>query len=266
MIRLGVFDDVDAAIMVHSGNAYHCPPSYNGFVMKRIVFKGKAAHAGLSPEAGVNALNAANLALSAINFQRETFRDEDTVRVHGIITNGGSAVNIIPDDIEMEIQVRAKNIAAIKDAAMKVDRAVRGGAMAMGASVEIETLPGYMPLRCNEILTKTYENNLQLLHPQAVLKNNGHRPSSTDMGDLSCVLPILHAYSSGIEGKFHSCEFHVVDPIKACVEPAKILAMSIVDLMGMEKIESNYEFMTKKDYIENLESFANKKCFNYEDE
>jgi amidohydrolase len=263
MIRLGVFDDIDAAIMVHSGNDYHCPTSYNGFVMKKITFKGKAVHAGLTPEAGINALNAANLTLNAINSQRETFSDKDTVRVHGIITKGGDAVNIIPDNIEMEIQVRAKNISAIKDAAMKVDRAARAGALAMGASVEIETLPGYMPLRSNETLRKTYEQNLQLLHPEAILRNSGHRPSSTDMGDLSSVLPALHAYSSGIEGKFHSCEFHVVNPVKACIEPAKILAMTVVDLMSMETIKSGYDLMSKKDYLENLESFANKQCFNY---
>jgi amidohydrolase len=263
MIRLGVFDDVDAAIMVHSSSQYQCPASYNGFVMKKISFKGKAVHAGLCPEAGINALNAANLTLDAINSQRETFRDEDTVRVHGIITKGGSAVNIIPDDIEMEIQVRAKNIPAIKDAAMKVDRAARAGALAMGAGVEIETIPGCMPLRSNEALTKIYEQNLQVLHPEAVLRNPVHRPSSTDMGDLSHIIPILHANSRGVEGKFHSCEFHVADPVAACVEPAKILAMSVVDLMTMEKIESSYDFMTKKDYLENLESFANKKCFNY---
>ena len=261
MIRLGVFDDIDAAIMVHSGNDRHCPTSYNGFVMKKVFFRGKASHAGLSPEAGINALYAANIALSAINAQRETFHDEDSVRVHGIITNGGNAVSIIPDVIEMEIQVRAKTIAAIKDAAMKVDRAVRAGAMAMGASVEIETTPGYMPLRSNDILRKTYERNLQRLHPEAVLRNSGHRPSSTDMGDLSCVIPTLHAYSSGVEGKFHSCEFHVVDPVAACIEPAKIVAMSVVDLMSMEKIESRYDFMSKKDYLENLASFATKKCF-----
>lgn len=265
MIQLGVFDDIDAAIMVHSGNSCHCPESYNGFVMKRILFKGKAAHAGLSPEAGVNALNAANIALNAINSQRETFRDEDTVRVHGIISNGGCAVNIIPDDVEMEIQIRAKNIPAIKDAAMKVDRSVRAGAMAVGADVEIETIPGYMPLRSNKTLAGIYEQNLKILHPDAVLRNSGHRASSTDMGDLSCVIPALHAYSSGVEGKFHSCEFHVADPVKACVEPAKVMAMCVVDLMTREKIESDYTFMSKEDYLETLDSFGCKKKFKYED-
>jgi amidohydrolase len=264
MIRLGIFDDIDAAVMVHAGNSCHCPESYNGFAMKRIIFKGKAAHAGLCPEAGANALYAANLTLNAINANRETFRDEDTVRVHGIISNGGSAVNIIPDDVELEVQIRAKNIFAIKDAAMKVDRSVRAGALAMGVEVEIETLPGYMPLRRNETLAKVYERNLKLLHPETVLQNSGHRTSSTDMGDLSCVIPALHAYSSGIEGKFHSCEFHVIDPVKACVEPAKILAMSVVDLLTTESIESDYSFMSKVDYVETLNSFVSSKKYKYE--
>jgi amidohydrolase len=263
MIRLGVFDDIDAALMVHSGNDRHCPRSYNGFVMKKVLFKGKASHAGLSPESGVNALYAANLALNAVNAQRETFRDEDTVRVHGIITKGGSAANIIPDNIELEIQIRAKNIAAIKDAAEKVDRAVQSGALAMGAGVEIETIPGYMPLRCSKVLADTYEKNLKLLIPDAELRDSGHRPSSTDMGDLSCIIPIIHAYTGGIEGKFHSCEFQVKDTVQACVEPAKILAMSVIDLMNQKNISCEHELMSKNEYIKTIENFAGRKSYDY---
>jgi amidohydrolase len=263
MIRLGVFDDVDAALMVHSGNDRHCPRSYNGFLMKKILFKGKASHAGLSPESGVNALYAANLTLNAINAQRETFRDEDTVRVHGIISKGGSAANIIPDNIELEVQVRAKNIDAIKDAAQKVDHAAQGGALAMSAGVEIETIPGYMPLRSNKVLADIYEKNLKRLVPDAILRDSAHRPSSTDMGDLSCVMPIIHAYTGGIEGKFHSCGFQVKDPAQACIEPAKILAMSVIDLMRKEKVESEYEFMGKNEYIKTIESFAGKNSYDY---
>ncbi len=96
----------------------------------------------------------------------------------------------------------------------------------MGASVEIETCPGYMPLRSNETLAEIYERNLQRLHPETVLRKSRHRPSSTAAGNLSCIIPTLHAYSIGIEGKFHSCEFHAVDLVKACIEPAKVMAMS----------------------------------------
>ncbi len=265
MISLGVFDDVDAAIMVHSGNEYHYPASYNGFVSKKIIFRGKASHAGLSPELGVNALNAANIALNAINAQRETFRDEDNVRVHGIIVNGGGAVNIIPDTVEMEVQIRAGTIAAITDAAAKIDRSVLAGAMAMGAAVEIETIPGYMPLRNNDAIAKLYEQNLNMLNSKACLKKTGHRASSTDMGDLSCIIPILHAYSCGVEGNFHSCDFRVADMVKACIEPAKLMAMTAVDLLRTNKIARDYEFMGKEKYLESIRAFANKKEFKYQD-
>ena len=70
--------------------------SLNGFIQKRAIFKGKAAHAGANPEGGVNALNAANLAMTAINFQRETFRAEDAIRVHFVMQEGGQTVNTIP--------------------------------------------------------------------------------------------------------------------------------------------------------------------------
>lgn len=265
IISLGLFDDIDAAIMVHSGNEYHYPVSYNGFVAKKIIFKGKAAHAGVSPESGINALYAANMALNAINAQRETFRDEDSVRVHGIIVNGGDAVNIIPDTIEMEVQIRARTISAIKDASAKVDRSARAGAMAMGAAIEIETVPGYMPLRNNDAIAGIYEKNLKILHPEACLKKTGHRASSTDMGDLSCIMPILHAYSCGVEGKFHSCDFHVVDMPKACIEPAKLMAMTAVDLLKTGKISSDYQLMNREEYLENLRNFAAKQNFNYQE-
>src|SRR5207244_9218026 len=91
-----------------------------------------------------NALYAAQIGLMAINAIRETFRDEDTIRVHPIITHGGSQVNVIPGEVRIETYVRGRTMEAILDANVKVDRALRAGARALGANVEIETLPGYM--------------------------------------------------------------------------------------------------------------------------
>ena len=96
LIKLGHFDDVDMAVMIHSTSPdvndgrMGISPSSNGFLAKTIRFLGKASHAGGLPERGVNALYAAQLALSAINAQRETFRDEDCVRVHPIITKAAT--------------------------------------------------------------------------------------------------------------------------------------------------------------------------------
>ena len=119
--------------------------SNNGFVSKVIRYKGLAAHAAGTPHLGVNALNAASLGLSALAYQRETFRDDDHVRIHPIITKGGNLVNVVPDEVVIETLVRAANKDAIADAAAKTDRAFKAGAIAVGASCEITTMPGYLP-------------------------------------------------------------------------------------------------------------------------
>lgn len=265
MIRIGVFDDVAAAMMIHAGGKYFYPASYNGFVMKKVTFIGKATHAGLSPEKGVNALYAANLALDAINAQRETFRDEDTVRVHGIITNGGGVVNIIPDLVTMEIQIRAKTMEAIMDTAAKVDRSARAGAMAMGGAVDIETVPGYMPLRNDGNFAELYSRNLKLLNPSANLLADGHRGASTDMGDLSQIMPVFHPYATGCSGSHHGVDFMIADPEKAYVEPAKLLAMTAIDLLygdaaALRQIVAHKAPLTKEQYLEAMERmFSNER-------
>ena len=99
----------------------------NGIVAKHIRFLGKAAHAGGAPHAGINALNAAMIAMSAIHAQRETYRDEDTIRIHPIITQGGIAVSSVPADVHMETFVRGKTIEAFLTANQQVDRALQQG-------------------------------------------------------------------------------------------------------------------------------------------
>jgi metal-dependent amidase/aminoacylase/carboxypeptidase family protein len=150
MLRLGHFDDVDMAMLVHAASASPGPKlltdsTTNGFVAKTVRFKGRSAHAGMAPHQGVNALNALALAIMNINAQRETFREDDVVRVHQIVTRGGDVVNVVPDDVRMEMFVRARSVEAIRDAHDKVDRALRAAAMAVGAEVEIVTVPGYLP-------------------------------------------------------------------------------------------------------------------------
>ena len=133
LIKLGEFDDVDLAMMIHTTSAVEegklcISGTNNGTVAKKIRFVGKGSHAGGSPHLGINALNAATLALSAIHHNRETFRDADTVRVHPIITKGGEAVSAVPAEVRMETFVRGKTLDAIMDANRKVDRGpARGG-------------------------------------------------------------------------------------------------------------------------------------------
>lgn len=110
LVAKGHFDGIDMAMMIHIDSAskqrsFMCSSS-NGALIKQIRFFGKAAHAGTAPQLGINALNAANLALHAIALQRETFWDQDTVRIHPIITRGGDAVSVVPAEVSMETFVR----------------------------------------------------------------------------------------------------------------------------------------------------------------
>jgi acetylornithine deacetylase/succinyl-diaminopimelate desuccinylase-like protein len=116
LLRLGHFDDVDLAMMIHltpraeDGKA-SVPLSNNGRVGKLARYIGKAAHAGGAPHLGINALYAAHIGLMAINALRETFRDEDTIRVHPILTAGGSQVNVIPAEARIQTYVRGRTLA-----------------------------------------------------------------------------------------------------------------------------------------------------------
>jgi amidohydrolase len=237
LLRLGHFDDVDLAMMIHTtarpedGKA-GVPASNNGCLVKTVRYIGRAAHAGGAPHMGVNALYAAQIGLTAINAIRETFRDEDTIRVHPIITHGGSQVNVIPGEVRLETYVRGRSVEAIRDANQKVDRALRAGALALGAKVEIETLPGYMPMRCDPTMARRFRDTAVRLVGEEHYREIGHRTGSTDMGDLSQVMPVLHPYIGGARGTGHGPDFEIVDKPLAYLAPAKALAAMVIDLLG----------------------------------
>ncbi len=237
LIRLGHLDDVDLAMMIHTnwrredGKA-GVPASNNGRVGKTARFLGRAAHAGGAPHLGINALYAAQVALTGINAVRETFRDEDSIRVHPILTHGGSQVNVIPGEARLEMYVRGKSAEGVADASARVDRALRAGALALGAQVEIETLPGPMPLLCDASMAKLFETAARGLVGDEHYRNLPHRSGSTDMGDLSQIMPILHPYMGGAAGTGHSAEFRIVDAQLGYVLPAKALASMAIDLLA----------------------------------
>jgi amidohydrolase len=236
LVRCGVFDDVDLALMVHaSGNDGDAPLSilweFGGFVAKRFRFLGRAAHAGVAPHRGINALAAARIGLQAIDAVRETFRDEDRVRVHPIVTHGGDAVNVVPHEVRVETFVRGMSVAAIADAAAKVDRAMRAGAYALGAEVEIETLPGYLPLAVDRTLGALFRANAVALVGDAGWDEGPICGACTDAGDLSQLMPVLHPNHGGCAGFNHTVDFRIVDPHAAYVTPAKALCGTVVDLL-----------------------------------
>ena len=236
LLRLGHFDDVDMAMMIHltPQREYRkagVAASNNGCIVKTVRYIGRASHAGGAPHLGINALYAAQIGLAGINAIRETFRDEDSIRVHPIITHGGSQVNVIPGDVRLETYVRGKSVEAILDANVRVDRALKAGALALGAQVEIETLPGYLPLFNHEGMSRYFVANASSQLGADNVTQMGHRSGSTDMGDISHVMPTLHPYISGASGSGHGADYKITDPKLAYVENAKQLALMAVDML-----------------------------------
>ena len=267
LLRLGELDDVDMAILVHGTGSREdrqlsLRMSANGLVAKRARFIGRASHAGAAPERGINALNAATLALHAIHMQRETFRDEDHVRVHPILTRGGSTINVVPADVRLETFVRGASYEAIADAAAKVDRALEAGALAVGAGLEIETLPGYLPLIVDPEMAVLFKQNALRLVGQDGWAEAGPTAASTDAGDLSHVLPMLHPSHGGCKGTNHAADFEIADPLVAYVQPAKAIAHTIVDLLSNDAAEARRILagyrapMTRDQYLAHMRGLA----------
>ena len=260
LIKLGEFDDVDIAMMVHTTSTESegqlcLSGTNNGTVAKKIQFIGKGAHAGGSPHLGINALNAASLALSAIHYNRETFKDEDTIRVHPIITKGGEAVSAVPADVRMETFVRGKTIEAILDANAKVDRALKAGAMAVGASVNIQTIPGYLPLRQDTLLAEVYEPNAISLVGKDNVGHISHRTGSTDMGDGSKLMPAIHPYVGGATGLGHGATYVVENYELSVITAAKSMVATAIDLLydgattGNRILSKHRPHMTRSEYL-----------------
>jgi amidohydrolase len=237
LVAKGHFDDIDMAMMIHVGShdqmaqRSYVADSSNGALVKQIRFLGRASHAGGAPQLGINALSAALIALNAIHAQRETFYERDTIRIHPIITKGGDAVSVVPAEVHMETFVRGGSREAILDANMKVDRCLRAGAMAMGAEVEINTIPGYLPQRNNRDLAQVFGGNVEALFGPGTFAIGGHRTGSTDMGDIAHMKPVIHPYLASAVGKTHGADFRISEPEHAYLTPAKLLAMTAIDLL-----------------------------------
>jgi len=237
-IYLGEFDDVDIAMIGHAnigveGGKLACAGyGSNGFLAKMVRYTGRAAHAAASPHLGINALNAANIGLTALSFQRETFQDKDAIRIHPIITKGGDLVNVVPEDVRIETFVRGNHLAAIQDASAKTDRSFQAGAYAVGAQVDIEDIPGYLPFQtCESLMNVMYENQVSLLGEQNVRFLAEPMGGSTDAGDLSQIIPTLHGGFGGVCGDLHSGDFCIIDKEVAYLSNAKALAMTVIDLL-----------------------------------
>lgn len=254
----GYFDGVDLAFMVHTAGGRSIVGFANGCIAKNIIYKGKAAHAGGSPQDGCNALYAATCGINAINAIRETFVDENHTRVHPIVTAGGSVVNTIPDTAILESYVRGASFEALEKENRKVNRALCGAALSLGANVEIVDIPGYSPLTCDRGMMEVARRAAELAFPGAPLwYAPGHIDrGSTDMGDLSCVMPVVHPYCGGSRGVGHGSNYVITDPVAACIDSAKWQMAMLYLLLSdgakcAKEILANFKprFATKEEFL-----------------
>ena len=238
LLRLGALDDVDIVVGHHAScTKKYCVAnrSCNGFVTKMIRFEGRAAHAAGEPQAGLDAMNAALIAMHAVDVQRESFRDQDTIRVHGRLSKGAEAANIIAEDVRLEYSVRGRTIPAYLDAAKKLDRSMRAGAVATGCGVTIRTLPGNLPI--------------------VPVKDAG--VMAEVLGLVCGDTPVT--CTGGFRGTFHSPDVEEDDPYEAYVVPAKIFALTAYRLLrsGADRAKSILEefrpTLTREQYLELME-------------
>lgn len=243
LIRRGEFDDIDMSLTshVHMLNNEHSDLllgncACTGFIGKTIIIHGQAAHAAQAPHNGINAINAASLGFSALGMIRETFREKDCVRVHPIISEGGSAINVVPDRVVIEMLLRALTLPVIEEVSKKVDRAYEGGAYSIGATAEIIDDQGFLPvimrpadpvlLAAADVL-KEQNKDLTINTVTSDMINT----ASTDVGDLTHIMPVLNFTFGGTVGSLHSKDFRITDSYKAHIMPAKMMAITAYRLL-----------------------------------
>ncbi|WP_338658127.1 amidohydrolase [Paraclostridium sordellii] len=276
LLYRGILDDVDMAMMFHALNFEenkNCViKSYtNGFVSKHVTFIGRASHAGIAPHEGINALNMASLATNNINAQRETFKDEDRVRISTVINHGGDIVNVVPSKVTIEAMVRAATVEAMIDANEKVNRSLHAAAMALGGEVIIEDTIGYLPLDSDDSMDFIFKKNyVELVGGSEesiidVIKTAG----STDFGDISQIIPCIHPWIGGVSGSLHTKDYYINDEELAYIIPAKAMAMTIIDLLvddanvAKDIIEKFKPTFTKESYLDFMDKNTNTYKYDY---
>ncbi len=268
-LRRGFFDGVDMALMIHAsglpqGVKMALDAGYNGCVAKRAIFRGRASHAGSAPQGGINALYAATTAITAANALRETFVDTGKVRFHPIITEGGQAVNAIPDRVVVESYVRGVSVDVIRTYNRKINRAFAASAAAMGASLTLCDSAGYFPLNDDPALIEVMAESMRELEGEgSVIVSSGRCSGCTDLGDLSTLMPVVQGVGPGASGACHGDNFVISDPAAACFPTAECLALAVCKLLReggvrARTIAENYKplFATKEDYYAAVDEFT----------
>jgi amidohydrolase len=234
MLQKGAFNDVDVAMMAHPMAVDFADPPMLGVAHVDVEYRGRAVHASVGPEQGINALDAIVTAYQAIAQLRHHIRRD--ARIHGIITHGGAAANIIPEYTKGTWYVRAMQPSYLTELKERVRHCFEAGALATGCTVTMDWHEDleYAPLRNNRPMVEAYRRNGEALGKRFVdLKNVS--TGSTDMGNVSQVVPSIHpTFGVGQMIFNHTPEFTAAAITDAAhesmLQTAKALAMTGVDL------------------------------------
>jgi amidohydrolase len=209
LARAGAFEGVDAAMMFHPFDRDLVSHPALASVWLTMKYHGQPAHAAAAPWDGNSALTACMQTFALVDTQRVHFRDG--VRVHGFITNGGQAVNIIPEHAASEFSVRARDGAELDRVRAIVERCARGAAMACGVDVEISVRQGYREMRNNMHLARALGRHLSSMGRGAVEHDERVGAGSTDMGDVSHVVPSIHPWLAICDAGETLCHQHAFE-------------------------------------------------------
>jgi amidohydrolase len=235
MVRAGLFDGIECALMVHPSSKRQVLKHYLGLVKVRLTFLGRPAHAAAYPEEGVNALDAVIQTFTAVNALRQQLRQD--VRLHGIITEGGVAPNIIPARGACFFYVRADDLEEVAAVRQRLLACAEGAARATGCSLEVEEEGNVLaPLKINHTLSAVYSRQLALLGlPESTAPADRNKGSS-DIGNVSQVVPTIHPHVPIGQGvHIHTEEFARATISaaghQAALEGARALALTVLALL-----------------------------------
>ena len=237
MADRGAFAGLDAAMLVHPDSADIATAQALACQGIDVEFIGKPAHAAARPEAGINALDAMLLSFAAINSLRQHIRP--TARVHGIITDGGQAANVVPAHSAASFLVRARDDAYLDLLKEKVVNCFIGAGIATGADLKYKwDEVRYATMRNNMTLARLYQQNMRTFKRNVLLTEARQAFGSTDMGNVSHIVPSIQPYVAVVKPGvlIHSPEFAAAaaseDGMKAMLDAAKAMAMTAVDLLA----------------------------------
>ncbi len=217
-MRLGVFDDVSAAVLTHTMGGgqvrtVELDCDLAGFLYKHVTFHGTAAHAGFAPWAGANAASMAVLYQTAIGLGRQQLPDGVLARMNPVVTSEPMTTNVVPASARVSTDVRAVDPAAMGTMSRRLDAMAEGSALALGGRAEIETEVGYLPFVQDRALGQAFREAYEAGVPgiDHLLDDRGASAAAGDVGDLSVMLPCVQIGYSGLEGTVHGNDFRLVD-------------------------------------------------------